>query len=56
MNEAQGYIAGDKLLLSVKNLNELYKLIDTAQTQLQSLNATLSRLKIYDLEIKISQE
>ena len=33
MNEAQGYIAGDKLLLSVKNLNELYKLIDTAQTQ-----------------------
>ena len=55
MNEAQGYIAGDKLL-SVKNLNELYKLIDTAQTQLQSLNATLSRLKSYDLEIKISQE
>ena len=51
MKPLKGFIAGDKLFLSVENLNEFYQLIELAQKQLQELSSTLAKLKAYEIEI-----
>ena len=55
METIKGFMAGDKLCLSVENLNEFYQLVELAQTQLEDLNSTLTRLKTYEIEIVFSK-
>lgn len=55
MEPIKGFMTGDKLCLSVENLNEFYQLIELAQTQLQDLNSTLTKLKTYEIEIAFSK-
>lgn len=55
MEPIKGFMMGDKLCLSVENLNEFYQLIELAQIQLQELNSTLTKLKTYEIEIAFSK-
>lgn len=55
MEPIKGFMTGDKLCLSVENLNEFYQLIELAQIQLQELNSTLTKLKTYEIEIAFSK-
>lgn len=56
MEQVKGFMTGDKLCLSVENLNEFYQLIELAQIQLQELNSTLTKLKTYEIEIAFSKD
>ncbi len=56
MEPIKGFMTGDKLCLSVENLNEFYQLIELAQIQLQELNSTLTKLKTYEIEIAFSKD
>lgn len=51
-----GYAFGDTLHLGITNLNELYELIETAQTQMEDLRSTLQKLKTYEVNIKFTKD
>lgn len=51
-----GYAFGDTLHLGITNLNELYELIETAQTQMEALSLTLQKLNTYEVNIKFTKD